>query len=133
MINEVNLLEYSKKEYERISDKAYKSDHSEVEYRNCARVAYYSLYHLLKDIADSLPGSYEDNIGSHEKVIRRLMSFGNDNQKLFAEKLKNQRTIRVHADYKLGNSFNKSDVYKSLRYAESVFTLVAESGGSATG
>lgn len=132
MINEISLLEYSRSEYARISEKLYESDHSEVEYRNCARVAYYSLYHLLKNIADNLPGDYESNIGSHERVIRKLMKSGDERQKLFAEKLKNQRAIRVSADYNLNAPFRKADAYKSLRYAESVFSLVAESSDSAT-
>lgn len=133
MINEVSLLEFSKSEYARFNDASYSSNNPEVEYRNCARVAYYSLYHLLKDIADGLPGQYEKNIGSHERVIRRLMTFGDDTQKLFAEKLKSQRAIRVSADYNLKHPFRKSEAYKSLRYAESVFALVAESSKSATG
>jgi len=132
MIDEISLLNYSKKEYSRISEKSYKSESSEVEYRNCARVAYYSMYHLLKRIADNLPGAYQYNVGSHERVIRRLMEFGDDQQKFFAEELKNQRAIRVSADYSLHEPFRKSDAYKSLRYAEKVFALVAKSSDCAT-
>jgi len=132
MINEINLLNYSKEEFLRISGKNYKSENAEVEYRNCARVAYYSLYHLLKKIADNLPGTYESKTGSHERVIRRLMEFGDDKQKFFAEEFKNQRAIRVSADYTLHEPFRKSDAYKSLRYAEKIFALVAESTDSAT-
>lgn len=118
MISPSELLDYSINEYERFSNKDYTSDFLEVEIRNCARSSYYSLFSYLKMIADDLPGDYEEGIGSHERVIRKLISFGDEDQKVLGEKLKSSRIIRIRADYKLADSFNKHHAYKALRYAE---------------
>jgi len=118
MISPSELLDYSINEYERVSNKSYTSNFLEIEIRNCARSSYYSLFNYLKTIADSLPGDYEEGIGSHERVIRKLMSFGDEDQKVLGERLKNSRIIRIRADYKLTSSFDKQHAYKALRYAE---------------
>lgn len=115
MINPVDLGLYSKGNYG--------ENKSEVEYRCCARTAYYSLFHHFKSIADSLPGGYDKSLGSHERVIRKLLDSSNAQHQKFGVALSNYKDIRVKADYRIDVSFSKNDAYKILRYAEKTFGI----------
>ncbi|ASY82364.1 hypothetical protein [Pectobacterium polaris] len=99
MINPVELGLHSKGIYEKSSN--------EIEYRCCARSAYYSIFHYFKTIADSLPGGYDISLGSHERVIRKLMDSTDSSYKKYGVVLSNYRKVRVKADYKIDASFSK--------------------------
>lgn len=115
MINPVDLGMHSKG--------VYGDNKSEVEYRCCARTAYYSLFHHFKKIADSIPGGYDSSLGSHERVIKKLLESSNEQHRMYGVALGNYKEIRVKADYKINVSFSKGDAYKILRYAEKTFNI----------
>lgn len=120
MISSKEILEYSRDSYSRFDTDGYIYLNEEVEYRNCARNAYYALYHYLKSIADNLPGSYED-VSSHEKVIRKLLNSGDSQLIELAQKMIATRKTRVRADYHIDKNFGKTEAYKLLRVVEKVF------------
>lgn len=115
MINPIDLGNYSKSNYG--------DDKSEIEYRCCARSAYYSLFHYFKSIADTIPGSYDTSLGSHERVIRKLLDSNDDNHKKYGAALSSYREVRVKADYKIDKSFTKGEAYKVLRFVEKTFGI----------
>lgn len=127
MIDPKDILEFSKLSYSKVNTDGYICINSEVEYRNCARVAYYALYHYLKSISDSLPGSYED-VSSHEKVIRKLLKSGDQDLILLAQKMMSTRKTRVRADYHIDKNFGKDEAYKLLRIVEKIFVDAETSG-----
>jgi len=115
MINPVDLGMHSKD--------SYGDDKSEVEYRCCARTAYYSLFHHFKKVADSIPGDYDKSLGSHERVIRKLLDSSDEQHRKYGVALGNYKEIRVKADYKINVSFSKTEAYKILRFAEKTFNI----------
>ncbi|EMG7907563.1 HEPN domain-containing protein [Enterobacter ludwigii] len=120
MISPEEILEFAKASYAKFDVDGYICVNEEVEYRTCARSAYYALYHYLKSIADSLPGNYED-VSSHERVIRKLISSGDPKLSELAQKMISTRKTRVRADYHLDKNFGKSETYKILRVVEKIF------------
>lgn len=114
MINETDLLNYSKELYA-------KKDTSEVENRNITRSAYYAMYHKLLEISESIPAdsSIDLNCGSHEKLIRKLAS--TPEHAHLSEMLKSHRASRVKADYFLSHGHTRATSYKTLRAAEKFF------------
>lgn len=121
MITSNEILKYSRDSYSRFDTDGYICLNEEVEYRNCARTAYYALYHYLKTIADNLPGNYED-VSSHEKVIRKLLKSGDPKLAELAQKMIATRKTRVRADYHIEKNFGKTEAYKLLRVVEKVFS-----------
>ena len=130
MISSKEILEFAKNSYAKFDASGYICLNEEVEYRTCARSAYYALYHYLKSIADELPGAYED-VSSHEKVIRKLLNSGDQKFIDLAQKMIATRKTRVRADYHIDKSFGKTEAYKILRVVEKVF-LEAEAAEAAT-
>ncbi|MDU6442910.1 MAG: hypothetical protein E6559_24020 [Pantoea sp.] len=115
MISPVDLGVYSKGNYG--------DDKTEVEYRCCARTAYYSLFHHFKLIADSIPGGYDKSLGSHERVIRKLLDSTDAQHRKYGVALSNYKDIRVKADYRIDVNFSKSEAYKILRFAEKTLNI----------
>lgn len=115
MINPVDLGNYSKGNFG--------DGKSEIEYRCCARTAYYSLFHHFKDIADQLPGGYDNSLGSHERVIRKLLESSNADHKKYGAALSSYRSVRVKADYRIEKNFTKGDAYQVLRYMEKTLNI----------
>lgn len=115
MISPLELGHYSKS--------SYGDDKTEIEYRCCARTAYYTLFHHFKSIADSLPGGYDTTLGSHERVIRKLLDSPNDEHKKYGAALSCYREIRVKADYRLEKNFTKGEAYKVLRFVEKTLSI----------
>lgn len=120
MISSKEMLDFARGSYSKFDAAGYICLSEEVEYRVCARSAYYALYHYLKSIADELPGSYED-VSSHEKVIRKLLKSGDPKLMDLAQKMISTRKTRVRADYHIDKSFGKSEAYKILRIVEKIF------------
>lgn len=127
MITSNEILNYSRDSYSRFDTDGYIYLNEEVEYRNCARTAYYALYHYLKTIADKLPGNYED-VSSHEKVIRKLLKSGDPKLAELAQKMIATRKTRVRADYHIDKNFGKTEAYKLLRIVEKVFSEASAVG-----
>ncbi|HBR3703181.1 HEPN domain-containing protein [Klebsiella pneumoniae] len=120
MISSKEMLDFARGSYSKFDAAGYICLCEEVEYRTCARSAYYALYHYLKSIADKLPGSYED-VSSHEKVIRKLLNSGDPKLMDLAQKMISTRKTRVRADYHIDKNFGKSEAYKILRIVEKIF------------
>ncbi|KHO36697.1 MULTISPECIES: HEPN domain-containing protein [Enterobacteriaceae] len=120
MISSKQMLDFAKSSYAKFDVDGYIYINEEIEYRTCARSAYYALYHYLKSIADELPGAYED-VSSHEKVIRKLLASGDEKLVQFAQKMIATRKTRVRADYHIDKNFGKTEAYKILRVVEKVF------------
>lgn len=122
------LLDFARGSYSKFDAAGYICLNEEVEYRTCARSAYYALYHYLKSIADALPGRYED-VSSHEKVIRKLLNSGDQKLIDLAQKMISTRKTRVRADYHIDKNFGKSEAYKILRVVEKIFEEASLSEG----
>lgn len=114
MITPEDLLSHSQDLYN-------KKDKNEVDLRNITRLAYYSIYHKLKILSESIDIDDDliSNCGMHEKLIKILES--SEQHKFYAEILRTNRINRVLADYKLDRKFYDSVSYKTLRAAEKFF------------
>ncbi|WP_109395736.1 HEPN domain-containing protein [Proteus faecis] len=123
MITSLNILNYASNLHNKFSEKDYISDNLEVEYRNCARMAYYSLLHLSKSLIEKENVCIDTGgiTGTHAVIIAKLLAIDSDFSKKLAEDLKSCRAIRVKADYYLDKHFNKNEAYKVLRKAEKAF------------
>lgn len=120
MITPQDLLKKASDLYNSFSDSSIVIDCVEVEYRNCARIAYYAMLHVGMEITDREDPeiNLDGVVGTHQKVIRKLLAL----ESVFATNLANDllscRKIRVDADYKLSKPFSKNSAYKVLRKAE---------------
>lgn len=94
----------------------------EMDYRECARTSYYYIYHKAYIRSLSINGNFSMNTGAHQRVIDKLLSSSDPINIKLAQLLIKLRPVRVHADYKLDDSFNKNDAYKTLREAEKIFS-----------
>jgi uncharacterized protein (UPF0332 family) len=119
MVNASELLNHAKNIFDH-------GNGTELEYRNVTRIAYYSMYHRLKDIERTLPDpdGFNKNRGSHELVIIKLSYFAE--YSFYSEVLKSNKPNRVEADYYLDRQHNKHKAYKTLRAAEKMFLLLDE-------
>lgn len=106
----------------------YVSDKPEVEYRNCARMAYYSMLHLSKKLVDDHSPDIDcsDIIGTHEMIIRKLLAINTEESNKLANDLISSRHLRVKADYYLNKKFTKQEAYKVLRKAEKAFDYIKD-------
>lgn len=95
----------------------------EMDFRECARISYYYIYHKAYFRSLSITGNFSINKGSHQRVIDKLLSSADPINIKLARLLIKLRPVRVHADYKLNDKFNKNEAYKTLREAEKVFDL----------
>lgn len=123
MIEPGDILTFAKELKSRFDADGYICTNLEVEYRNCARTSYYALFHALKEIADNIPGKYED-VASHEKVIRKLLSSSDQRINLLAQQMISIRKTRVRADYILDKSFGKNEATRSLEKVVRIFEKI---------
>ncbi|HAT1514885.1 TPA: hypothetical protein I8W54_003257 [Morganella morganii] len=134
MITPQDLLKKASDLYNSFSDPSIVIDCVEVEYRNCARMAYYVMLHVGMEITDreNPEISMDGVIGTHQKVIRKLLAL----ESVFATDLANDllscRGIRVDADYKLSKPFSQNSAYKVLRKAEKTIQKLSDAYSTGT-
>ncbi|VEB71510.1 Uncharacterised protein [Providencia rustigianii] len=128
MITYVDILNNASDLYDKLSENNFKTNNIEVEYRNCARMAYYSMLHLSKQLVEKNDVEIDmtDVHGTHEITIRKLMAINSDIAAKLANNLISCRKTRVKADYKIEKSFTKNDAYTVLRKAEKVASEAKE-------
>lgn len=123
MISAHDFLNHAKDIYNRFDVDGSVHDNIEMEYRSCARVAYYALYHLLRDISDTLPGE-GIGFGSHEKIENKLCMSKNQDYIYLATQMNSSKKGRVRADYHLDAEFGKNEANRILNKVERVFARV---------
>lgn len=81
---------------------------SEFSLRNSCSRAYYAVYHVAKDRADSLglPSVQVDHGGDHAKLFARYEAHGH-RAKVIATQLKTLKRKRELCDYKLNESIDR--------------------------
>ncbi|MDE9727320.1 hypothetical protein [Citrobacter freundii] len=118
MITCDEFLKKAQQIYDNCSSESYSYPCEEIDFRNCARIAYYYLYHHAYVRAKSLKGGLDNNTGSHQRVIDKLLESSNKDDNDLGMLLVRLRPTRVKADYQLDQKFSKGEAYKTLRYAE---------------
>lgn len=122
MITCDDLLNKAKAIHSSFSSKDYSHPCAEVEFRECARTAYYYIFHKANTRALTIPGSFNKNTGSHQRVIDKLMTSTDKKDHDLAKLLVKVRTVRVKADYGLNEHFQQIEAYKILREAEKLIS-----------
>jgi len=86
---------------------------AEVECRNAASRAYYSAYHSCLDLSKRYPTTNDNrvkkDVGMHEKLIQTLCEHQDVQVKSAGYSLRQVKTRRVKADYKLAQDFTLQD------------------------
>lgn len=74
-------------------------DSKEIDFRNLMSRSYYALFHLIREIAETLPlpNSKNNKYGSHQKVIAQFEQ--NPKTKQFAYVINQRKLARCKADY----------------------------------
>ncbi|EPL4467341.1 hypothetical protein ACK4QF_20890 [Proteus mirabilis] len=134
MITPRDILSSASAIYDNVKSKNYTKSELELKHRNCARMAYYSILHLSKDLIDESCVNIDTSgiSGTHEIVIRKLLAINSDLSNSLAQDLISCRVIRVKADYYLHKNFSANDAYKVLRKAEKAFNLFEEKFSTGT-
>jgi len=84
---------------------------AEVDYRNAASRAYYSAYHSCLVLSNSYPSTNDvkKEGGMHQQLIDKLCNHQDEQVKTVGYSLKQVKTRRVMADYKLTQDFTLQD------------------------
>jgi uncharacterized protein (UPF0332 family) len=72
-------------------------DSKEIDFRNLISRSYYALFHLSREIAETLPLSNTNSYGSHEKIIAQFDQ--NPRAKKLAYFINQRKLARCKADY----------------------------------
>lgn len=102
----------------------------EVDFRNAASRAYYAAYHRGRQVAKSIGRLQTSSRGVHSDVIDALYHPTNAKLKEIAQKLARCRSLRVKADYKIGNSFKQSEAEACTRQADKILALADQLEGN---
>lgn len=114
---------------------------SEVDLRNAASRAYYSVYHACKDLASSLPDFTGENIGGvHAKLIRRfencpITGIYKETGRAYRSlgyQLQQMKAERTRADYELHLNFDQNRAETAIAMAHRIFAKVSALSGSAS-
>ncbi|ELR5271124.1 hypothetical protein JZM10_02995 [Providencia rettgeri] len=126
MITPFEILNLASILHDGNSDVACINGNPELAYRNCARMAYYSMLHLSKEIVDDEHVDIDCSgiVGTHEIIIQKLLAIDSELSKSLADYLISSRSIRVKADYFINKKFTKQEAYKVLRKAEKAFSKI---------
>lgn len=103
-----------------VAEHLYQQD-SEAFWRSAANRYYYYAFHRCQQLAEEaqLPPAKNQNTGSHERLISRLINSSDNRLKKLGNTLRTFKKIRVKADYQLKASFNKQpDAYTALLLAK---------------
>lgn len=122
MIDCEEFLKKAQYIHESFSLKGYSYHCAEMDFRECARISYYYIFHKASLRANAIPGDFNTNTGSHQRVIDKLLSSKIEEDNELGKLMIRFRVVRVKADYGLKESFKKNDAYKVLRAAEKLFT-----------
>ncbi len=118
MITADEILKKAKSVYSVCEQEPCTSCCLELDLRDCARSAYYYIFHIGKMRADKIDGEYDENVGNHQRVINKLLNSSDQNDQALGDLLLKIRPTRVKADYRLNINFTKNEAYKLLRHAE---------------
>lgn len=103
-----------------------KAEH-EIDHRNSASRAYYSMYHACNIFANkaNLPKSDRKNIGSHVKLILQYTEYSGDKlakneMRKIGKVLSDCKVIRAKADYEIDQEFFYDNAETVLEYVKDV-------------
>lgn len=96
----------------------------EITYRNVVGRSYYAAYHACLNVVNGLPNYADVQGGSHEVLIQRLIGSKNGNLRSMGHLLKNNKTLRNTADYRLEEYFPKEHAVSVIRQTDKVFDRV---------
>lgn len=95
---------------------------AEVECRNAASRAYYSAYHFCVDLSKRYPtindSGVKKGVGMHEKLIQTLCEHQDEQVRAVGYSLRQVKTRRVKADYKLAQTFTLQDAQFTVKSAQ---------------
>lgn len=92
--------------------------HREVDYRNAASRAYYSIYHICQESLGKLP-NLPHNVGAtHQKLILDLLSHPDEKVRTLGRKLRQMKTLREKADYQLQVKFSRYEATQLISLAK---------------
>ncbi|OQW93029.1 MAG: hypothetical protein BWK79_13280 [Beggiatoa sp. IS2] len=119
-MNAIDFLESAKQQLEIVLKE-------EVNYRNASSRAYYSAFHICKDLMDKHP-EWHVAIGSeHQKLINNLLNVPRKELNILGRQLERIKTLRHRADYDLHKKFTYQDakqtIFESQKIVDEVFGL----------
>ena len=91
---------------------------SEIDYRNAASRAYYSVMHRCDPIAEEMDPAPNVNGGLHQELIERFRNGPSDKHKGIAYILVQCRGLRVSADYHIREDFTKEHAETAMESCE---------------
>lgn len=100
------------------------SGNQEVDYRNAVRRAYYAVFHVCKNLLETLPNSPRQIGTSHQVLIDRLLSHPDKRLEPLGHQLARARDCRIWADYYLNKKFPGYDAGRLLILAQNIFAAV---------
>jgi hypothetical protein len=98
----------------------------EIDWRLSTHLAYYAGFHAVRPHAEKFGVWLSEEGGSHNQLIKALVDCTNLKLKAMGYLLRDCRTRRVKADYKLDQPFSRDDALIQIATIKKLFAKLSE-------